>query len=63
MQRKNSRNTGRSVGLIFAMGVGWRRDKVYRESAQDVNPLWVRAFHGEPMFIGGEIGLTFDQKK
>jgi iron complex outermembrane receptor protein len=37
-------------------------DKVYKESAQNVDPLWVWAFYGEPRFIGGEIGYKFGQK-
>jgi iron complex outermembrane receptor protein len=34
-------------------------DKVYKESAQNVDPLWVWAFYGEPLFVGGEIGFKF----
>ena len=26
-------------------------------------PLWVWAFYGEPLFVGGEIGFKFGQKK
>jgi iron complex outermembrane receptor protein len=37
-------------------------DKIYKESAQNVDPLWVWAFYGEPRFIGGEIGYKFGQK-
>ncbi len=35
-------------------------DKHYIESAQNVDPLWVWAFYGEPRFIGGEIGFKFN---
>jgi iron complex outermembrane recepter protein len=34
-------------------------DKIYKESAQNVDPLWVWAFYGEPLFVGGEIGFKF----
>ena len=37
-------------------------DKVYIESAQNVDPLWVWAFYGEPRFVGGEIGFKFGKK-
>ncbi len=37
-------------------------DKLYKESAQNVDPLWVWAFYGEPRFVGGEIGFKFGQK-
>jgi iron complex outermembrane receptor protein len=37
-------------------------DKVYIESSQNVDPLWIWAFYGEPRFIGGEIGYKFGQK-
>ena len=37
-------------------------DKVYKESAQNVDPLWVWAFYGETRFVGGEIGYKFGQK-
>jgi iron complex outermembrane receptor protein len=36
-------------------------DKLYKESAQNVDPLWVWAFYGEPRFVGGEIGMKFGQ--
>ena len=36
-------------------------DKIYKESAQNVDPLWVWAFYGEPRFVGGEIGMKFGQ--
>ncbi|HLW23850.1 MAG TPA: TonB-dependent receptor [Steroidobacteraceae bacterium] len=35
----------------------------YIESAQDVDPLWVWAFYGEPQFFGGEIGYKFGLPK
>jgi iron complex outermembrane receptor protein len=34
-------------------------DKIYVESAQNVDPLWIWAFYGEPRFVGGEIGYKF----
>ena len=37
-------------------------NKIYKESAQNVDPLWVWAFYGEPVFVGGEIGFKFGQK-
>jgi iron complex outermembrane receptor protein len=37
-------------------------DKVYKESAQNVDPLWVWAFYGEPRFIGGEVGFKFGKQ-
>lgn len=37
-------------------------NKLYVESAQNVDPLWVWAFYGEPLFVGGEIGFKFGQK-
>ncbi len=37
-------------------------NKLYKESAQNVDPLWVWAFYGEPLFVGGEIGFKFGQK-
>ena len=37
-------------------------NKLYKQSAQDVDPLWVWAFYGEPLFVGGEIGFKFGQK-
>jgi iron complex outermembrane receptor protein len=36
-------------------------NKIYKESAQNVDPLWVWAFYGEPRFVGGEIGMKFGQ--
>jgi iron complex outermembrane receptor protein len=36
-------------------------NKLYKESAQNVDPLWVWAFYGEPRFVGGEIGMKFGQ--
>jgi iron complex outermembrane receptor protein len=37
-------------------------DRIYKESGQNVDPLWVWAFYGEPRFVGGEIGYKFGQK-
>jgi iron complex outermembrane receptor protein len=37
-------------------------DKVYKDSAQNVDPLWVWAFYGEPRYVGGEIGYKFGKK-
>ncbi len=37
-------------------------NKLYKESAQNVDPLWVWSFYGEPLFVGGEIGFKFGQK-
>jgi iron complex outermembrane receptor protein len=34
-------------------------NKLYVESAQNVDPLWVWSFYGEPLFVGGEIGFKF----
>jgi iron complex outermembrane receptor protein len=36
-------------------------DKVYVESAQNVDPLWVWTFYGQPRFVGGEIGYKFGE--
>ena len=36
-------------------------DKHYIESAQNVDPLWIWSFYGEPRFFGGEIGYKFGQ--
>ena len=37
-------------------------DKVYVESAQNVDPLWVWTFYGEPRFIGAQLGYRFLNK-
>jgi iron complex outermembrane receptor protein len=37
-------------------------NKIYRESGQDVDPLWIWTFYGEPRYVGGEIGVKFGQK-
>jgi iron complex outermembrane receptor protein len=37
-------------------------NKHYKESGQNVDPLWVWAFYGEPLFVGGEVGFKFGQK-
>src|ERR1700722_14564717 len=36
-------------------------NKIYIESAQNVDSLWVWGFYGEPLFVGGEIGFKFGQ--
>jgi hypothetical protein len=38
-------------------------NRIYKESGQNVDPLWVWAFYGEPQFFGGEIGFKFGQPK
>jgi iron complex outermembrane recepter protein len=35
-------------------------DKIYLESAQNVDPLWVWGFYGEPRYLGLEAGYHFD---
>ena len=37
-------------------------NKTYIESSQNVDPLWVWAFYGEPRYIGAEGGIRFGQK-
>jgi iron complex outermembrane recepter protein len=37
-------------------------NKIYKESGQDVDPLWVWAFYGEPLFVGAEFGFKFSTK-
>lgn len=37
-------------------------NKTYVDSSQNVDPLWVWAFYGEPRYIGGEVGLKFGNK-
>ncbi|MBS0373865.1 MAG: TonB-dependent receptor [Proteobacteria bacterium] len=34
-------------------------DKRYVGSAQNVDPLWVWSFYGEPRYFGGEVGFKF----
>jgi len=34
-------------------------DKHYVGSAQNVDPLWVWSFYGEPRYYGGEVGFKF----
>ncbi len=36
-------------------------NKTYIESSQNVDPLWVWAFYGEPRYIGAEGGIRFGQ--
>jgi iron complex outermembrane receptor protein len=38
-------------------------NRIYKESGQNVDPLWVWAFYGEPQFFGGEIGYKFGLPK
>ncbi|MDE2050557.1 MAG: TonB-dependent receptor, partial [Gammaproteobacteria bacterium] len=35
-------------------------DKVYVESAQNVDPLWIWAFYGEPRYLGLQAGYDFN---
>jgi len=37
-------------------------NKTYVLSSQNVDPLWVWSFYGEPRYIGGEVGLKFGIK-
>jgi len=37
-------------------------DKVYVESSQNVDPLWVWSFYGEPRFVGAQLGYRFSSK-
>ncbi len=34
-------------------------DKIYVESSQNVDPLWVWSFYGEPRYIAGQAGIKF----
>ncbi len=34
-------------------------DKKYVESSQNVDPLWVWSFYGEPRYIAGQVGIKF----
>src|SRR6185312_8215274 len=34
-------------------------DKVYVQSAQNVDPLWIWAFYGEPRYLGLQAGYEF----
>jgi len=34
-------------------------NKIYVQSSQNVDPLWVWAFYGEPRYIGGQAGFKF----
>ena len=49
----------RWFGRVFVRNL---TDKHYIESSQNVDPLWVWAFYGEPRFVGAEIGYKFSQK-
>ena len=35
-------------------------DKVYVQSAQNVDPLWIWAFYGEPRYLGLQAGYSFN---
>lgn len=37
-------------------------DKIYKESSQNVDPLWIWAFYGEPRYVGAELGYKFGLK-
>jgi iron complex outermembrane receptor protein len=37
-------------------------NKIYIASAQNVDPLWVWTFYGEPRYVGGEIGFKFGRQ-
>jgi iron complex outermembrane receptor protein len=37
-------------------------DEKYIESAQNVDPLWVWTFYGQPRYFGGEIGIKFGRE-
>lgn len=49
----------RWFGRVFVRNL---TDKHYIESAQNVDPLWVWAFYGEPRFVGAEVGYKFMQR-
>ena len=38
-------------------------NRIYRQSGQDVDPLWIWVFYGEPQFFGGEVGFKFGLPK
>jgi iron complex outermembrane recepter protein len=38
-------------------------DRTYKTSAQNVDPLWVWSFYGEPRYYGLEIGVKFADKR
>jgi iron complex outermembrane receptor protein len=37
-------------------------NKTYVTSAQNVDPLWIWAFYGEPRYVGAEVGFKFGRK-
>ena len=37
-------------------------DRKYLESAQNVDPLWVWGFYGEPRYLGVEVGYKFSRR-
>ncbi len=36
-------------------------NRIYVESSQNVDPLWIWSFYGEPRVFGGEVGYKFGQ--
>jgi len=37
-------------------------NKIYRISGQNVDPLWIWTFYGEPRYFGAQIGFKFSEK-
>ena len=51
------------AGSLVRAGAGTNLgNKTYVLSSQNVDPLWVWSFYGEPRYIGGEVGLKFGTK-
>ena len=45
---------------IFVRFIGRNlTDKIYLENAQNVDPLWVWGFYGEPRYLGVQVGYKF----
>ena len=38
-------------------------DQRYKMSGQNVDPLWVWQFYGEPRYFAGEVGVKFGRTK
>ena len=38
-------------------------DRTYKTSAQNVDPLWIWSFYGEPRYVGAEFGVKFAGKR
>ena len=38
-------------------------NKVYKQSGETVDPLWIFNFYGEPRYVAGEFGVKFGTKK